>query len=82
MYAAHPPGYPQLSPPTSLQYMGEPGAVVVSVLIKHLSHDTISLFFNECKQRSTTIDCSYTGLDSKFTKFEMGCQVRLLKICK
>lgn len=30
LYAPHPAGYPQVSPPTSLQYMGDPGAVMGS----------------------------------------------------
>lgn len=30
LYAPHPAGYPQVSPPTSLQYMSEPGAVLGS----------------------------------------------------
>lgn len=30
LYAPHPAGYPQVSPPTSLQYMGEPGTVMGS----------------------------------------------------
>ncbi|KAJ7376371.1 Signal transducing adapter molecule 2 [Desmophyllum pertusum] len=33
LYAPHPAGYPQVSPPTSLQYMGEPGAVLGSSVI-------------------------------------------------
>ena len=33
LYAPHPAGYPQVSPPTSLQYVNDPGATaVVSVL--------------------------------------------------
>ena len=30
LYAPHLAGYPQVSPPTSLQYMSEPGAVLGS----------------------------------------------------
>lgn len=74
LYAPHPAGYPQVSPPSSLQYVNDPGATAVVSVLSNTAKTSNSVSPEIQTQTTTTktgeVEVLGKGMKYSFEFFE------------